>query len=169
MKFLADVKPDIVCCQEVKTRCSLSAPGYLQYWNNAERAGYSGTLVLAKKEPLSVTYGMGMEEFDKEGRLITLEYKDYFVVNVYAPSLNPHFAPNRPDYRAAWDNAFREYVCGLPKPVVMNGELFPTDTGISYSVSLSPILSNMMLDGMQSYIYDRLYPDGNNIRTMTPL
>lgn len=122
LKFLADVKPDIMCCQEVKTRCSLSAPGYLQYWNNAERAGYSGTLVLARKEPLSYTYGMGIEEFDNEGRLITLEYKDYFVTNVYAPSLNPHSAPDRPDYRAAWDEALREYVNKLPKPVIMAGD-----------------------------------------------
>jgi len=122
LKFLADVKPDIMCCQEVKTKCSLKTPEYLQYWNNAERAGYSGTLVLTRREPLSCTYGMGIEEFDVEGRLITLEFKDYFVINVYAPSLNPHSAPDRPDYRSAWDTALREYVCKLSKPVIMAGD-----------------------------------------------
>lgn len=122
LKFLADVKPDIMCCQEVKTKCALNTPGYRQYWNNAERAGYSGTLVLTRREPLSCTCGMGIEEFDREGRLITLEYRDYFIVNVYAPSLNPHSAPDRPDFRSAWDNAFREYVCKLSKPVIMAGD-----------------------------------------------
>lgn len=122
LKFLADVKPDILCCQEVKTRCTLHTPGYLQYWNNAKRAGYSGTLVLTRREPLSFSYGMGIEEFDTEGRLITLEYKDYFLVNVYAPSLNPHSAPDRPDFRSAWDTALREYVSKLSKPVIMAGD-----------------------------------------------
>ena len=91
----------------------MKTPGYLQYWNNAEQAGDSGTLILTRREPLSYTYGMGVEELDCEGRLITLEYKDYYVVDVYAPSLNLHSAPDRPDFRNEWDNAFQEYVCKL--------------------------------------------------------
>lgn len=122
LKFLADAKPDIVCCQEIKTQCSLATPGYMQYWNPAERPGYSGTLTLTKREPIFATFGMGVEQFDAEGRLITLEYKDYYLINVYAPSLNPHSAPDRSDFRIAWDEAFREYVSKLTKPLILCGD-----------------------------------------------
>ena len=74
LKFLATNKPDIVCLQEVKTKCPLNIPGYLQFWNPAKRPGYAGTLTLAKKEPLSCTFGLGQESLDEEGRLISLEY-----------------------------------------------------------------------------------------------
>lgn len=90
LKFLADVKPDVICCQEIKGQCTLNVPGYLPFWNPAKRANYSGTLVLTKRQPLSFQYGLGIEKFDDEGRLITLEYKDFFIVNVYVPNLNPH-------------------------------------------------------------------------------
>lgn len=72
LKFLSDTKPDIACFQEVKTKCALSVPGYRQYWNNAERPGYAGTLVLTRCEPITCKFGMGIDELDTEGRLIIL-------------------------------------------------------------------------------------------------
>lgn len=126
LKFLADTKPDIVFCQEIKTQCPLATPGYTQYWNPAERPGYSGTLSLTKHEPLSVTFGLGVEKFDVEGRLITLEYKDFYVVNIYAPSLNPHSAPERLEFRIAWDKALQSYVSKLQKPVILCGDFNAT-------------------------------------------
>lgn len=86
LRVLARSGADIFCCQEIKTRCPLSTPGYLQFWNPAKRPGYSGTLTLARKEPLSVRYGMGIREFDVEGRLITLEYDGFYALNVYVPN-----------------------------------------------------------------------------------
>ena len=82
LRFLADTKPDILCCQEIKTQCPLNTPGYQQFWNKAKQPGYSGTLVLAKQMPLSWSTGFGIEKFDIEGRVITLEYRDFYVVNV---------------------------------------------------------------------------------------
>ena len=105
LKFLADSKPDVLCCQEIKGKCSLKVPGYLSYWYPAKRSNYSVTLVLAKRQPLSCWYGLGIKKFDNEGRLITLEYKDYFIVNVYVPNLIPHSAPDRLDFRIEWDRA----------------------------------------------------------------
>jgi len=122
LKFLADVKPDVICCQEIKGQCTLNVPGYLPFWNPAKRANYSGTLVLTKRQPLSFQYGLGIEKFDDEGRLITLEYKDFFIVNVYVPNLNPHSPPDRLDFRIEWDKAVWEYLTKLPKPVIMCGD-----------------------------------------------
>lgn len=90
LHFLADTKPDVICCQEIKTHCNLNTPGYLQYWNPAERPGYSGTLTLTRREPLSCVLGMGKPELDREGRLITLEYKNFYLINAYVPNINPH-------------------------------------------------------------------------------
>mgnify|MGYP001040878837 CR=1 FL=1 len=122
LKFLADAKPDVLCCQEIKGQCALNVPGYLQFWNPAKRVNYSGTLILAKRQPLSCQYGLGIEKFDDEGRLITLEYKDYFIVDIYVPNLNTHSNPDRLDFRIEWDKAVREYVTKLPKPVIMCGD-----------------------------------------------
>ena len=122
LRFLADTKPDVVCCQEIKTKCALNTPGYHQFWNLAQRPGYSGTLVLAKQPPLSWSTGFGSSKFDEEGRLITLEYADYYIVNVYVPSVHPHNSPDRPDFRLEWDEALREYIARLPKPVVLCGD-----------------------------------------------
>lgn len=116
----------MVCCQEIKAKCALNTPGYLQYWNPAQKPGCSGTLTLARKEPISCSPGMGIEKFDVEGRLIALEYKDYYIVNVYAPSVHPHNAPGRPDYRLEWDAALRSYVSGLSKPIILCGDLNAT-------------------------------------------
>lgn len=122
LKFLADAKPDIMCCQEIKGKCTLNTPGYLQFWNPAKRPNYSGTLILAKRQPISVKLGLGIEKFDAEGRIITLEYKDYFVINIYSPNLNPHSAPDRYDYRREWDTAVKDYVSRLSKPIIMCGD-----------------------------------------------
>lgn len=122
LKFLSDVKPDILCCQEIKGETVLKTPSYLQFWFPAERKNYSGTLILTRREPLAVQYGLGIDRFDVEGRLITLEYKDYFILNVYAPNLNPHSSPDRLDYRIAWDKALLEYIKKLSKPTILCGD-----------------------------------------------
>ncbi len=83
LRVLAHSRADIFCCQEVKSHCPLSTLGYFQFWNPARRPGYSSTLILSRMEPLSVRYGMGGREFDEEGRLITLEYDGFYVLNVY--------------------------------------------------------------------------------------
>lgn len=122
LRFLADAQPDIICCQEIKTKCSINTPGYLQYWNAAQRPGYSGTLILTKREPLSYQTGMGIEEFDVESRLIALEYESYYIVNIYMPSLNPHSDPERPNYRNKWESAFRNFLLALQKPAIICGD-----------------------------------------------
>lgn len=120
MNFLQNTDPDIFCCQEIKKQCYLNTPEYLQFWNPAEKPGYSGTLLLSKREPLSIRYGMGVDCFDIEGRLITAEYDDYYVVNTYVP--NSQASQERLDYRVAWDAAFLSYVSSLPKPIVLCGD-----------------------------------------------
>lgn len=122
LKFLADSKPDILCCQEIKGRCPLQTPGYLQIWNPAKRPNYSGTLVLTKRQPISYHTGIGIERFDDEGRIITLEYRDYFVVTVYVPNLNPHSPPDRVDFRREWEQAIKDYLMRLPKPAIVCGD-----------------------------------------------
>ena len=128
LRVLARSGADIFCCQEIKTRCPLSTPGYLQFWNPAKRPGYSGTLTLARKEPLSVRYGMGIREFDVEGRLITLEYDGFYALNVYGPNSQSGLA--RLEYRTAWDAALREFLLTLDKPVILCGDLNVAHTEI---------------------------------------
>ena len=122
IKLMNVMKPDIMCVQEINTKCELDTPGYFQYWNLAKRRGYSGTLTLARKEPASVKLGMGIKKYDEEGRFIALEYKDYYVINVYVPSTHPNNAPERPDYRRGWDRALRKYVSKLSKPAILCGD-----------------------------------------------
>lgn len=86
LKFLAHAKPDFFCCQEIKTQCPLQTLDYFQFWDPAQRKGYSGTLTLARKKPLSVHYGLGIDEIDCEGRVITLEYETLYMINVYVPN-----------------------------------------------------------------------------------
>ena len=117
---------DFFCLQETKLQAGqidLALPGYQQYWNYAEKKGYSSTAIFAKEEPLSVTYGVGVPELDTEGRLITLEYPDFFLVTCYAP--NAQRGLTRIDHRLKWDEAFREYLCRLDrgKPVIACGDL----------------------------------------------
>ena len=97
--------------------------GYFCYWNYAEKKGYSGTAIFTKKEPISVTYGMGIEEHDKEGRLITLEFDDFYFITVYVPNSKRELL--RLDYRMEWEDAFRDYINRLneKKPIVFCGDL----------------------------------------------
>lgn len=120
LKFISRLKADIVCCQEVRTDCPLHTPGYFQYWNLAERSGYSGTLILTKKEPSSVRYGLGIDRLDREGRLIALEYPSFYVVNVYVP--NSQGSDERLDYRVEWDQALLDFLNGLDKPAIICGD-----------------------------------------------
>lgn len=101
----------------------LALEGYEQYWNFAEKKGYSGTAIFTKKKPLSVFYGMGIEEHDKEGRLITLEFEDFYMITVYTPNSQNELA--RLDYRMQWEEDFRAYLKGLEekKPVIVCGDM----------------------------------------------
>ncbi|MEF2836511.1 MAG: exodeoxyribonuclease III [Oscillospiraceae bacterium] len=117
---------DFFCLQETKLQegqIDLDLPGYEQYWNYAVKKGYSGTAIFAKKPPLSVTYGVGVEELDTEGRMITLEYADFFLVTCYTPNAQQGLA--RIDHRLKWDDAFRNKLCELDrqKPVIICGDL----------------------------------------------
>ena len=117
---------DFFCLQETKLQpgqLELPLEGYRQYWNYAEKKGYSGTAVFARQTPLSVRYGLGQPELDTEGRLITLEYPDFFLVTCYTPNAQRGLA--RIDHRLKWDAAFRTYLVGLDeqKPVIACGDL----------------------------------------------
>ncbi len=117
---------DIFCVQETKLQqgqIELETDGYFQYWNYAEKKGYSGTAVFTKEEPLSVRYGIGMEEHDKEGRVITLEFDAFYFVCVYTP--NSQNELKRLDYRMQWEDAFKEYLLSLKddKSVIVCGDL----------------------------------------------
>ncbi len=117
---------DIFALQETKLQegqINLELPGYHQYWNYAVKKGYSGTAVFTKTEPVNVTYGMGIEEHDQEGRVITLEFSDHYFVTVYTPNSKQEL--ERLEYRQHWEDDFRAYLCGLKKdkPVVVCGDL----------------------------------------------
>ena len=122
----AALDADFFCLQETKMQAGqldLEFPGYKSYWNYAEKKGYSGTAVFTKHEPLNVTYGMGIEEHDHEGRVITLEMEKFFLVTVYTP--NSQDGLKRLDYRMHWEDDFRAYLLSLneKKPVVVCGDL----------------------------------------------
>lgn len=122
----ADLNADFFCLQETKMQAGqldLEFEGYRSYWNYAEKKGYSGTAIFSRHEPLQVTYGMGIEEHDKEGRIITLEMQDFFLVTVYTP--NSQDGLKRLDYRMKWEEDFRAYLMQLDarKPVIVCGDL----------------------------------------------
>ena len=126
MQYFADADADFFCLQETKLsagQLSLSLPDYHMYWNYAEKKGYSGTAVFARQEPLSVSYGLGVPELDHEGRMITLEYPEFFLVTCYTPNAQRELA--RIDHRMKWDEAFRRKIAELDsqKPVVICGDL----------------------------------------------
>lgn len=126
VEYFKEADADIFCIQESKMRAGqldLELPGYFQYWNYAERKGYSGTAVFTKKEPVSVSYGIGIEEHDHEGRVITLEYENFYMVTVYTPNSQNELA--RLDYRMLWEDAFHAYLKELEKtkPVVVCGDM----------------------------------------------
>ena len=118
--------PDFFCLQETKLQAGqidLQFEGYEQYWNYAQKKGYSGTAIFTKHTPLSVFYGMGIEALDTEGRLITLEYDDFYLVTCYTPNAQRELA--RLDFRLTWEKAFADYLCALDakKPVIVCGDL----------------------------------------------
>lgn len=126
MESFEDLDADIFCLQETKLQegqIDLELPGYHQYWNYAEKKGYSGTAIFTKKEPILVSYGLGIEEHDKEGRVITLEFEEFYFMTVYTPNSQNELA--RLSYRMEWEDAFRAYVKKLDekKPVVFCGDL----------------------------------------------
>ena len=126
LDFFKEADADIFCIQETKMQegqLDLELDGYEQYWNYAVKKGYSGTAVFTKERPLAVTYGMAIEEHDQEGRVITLEYEDYYFVTVYTPNSQSELA--RLDYRMTWEDDFLAYLKGLEekKPVVFCGDL----------------------------------------------
>ncbi len=126
LDFFQEIDADIFCIQETKLQegqLELALPEYHQYWNYAEKKGYSGTAVFTREEPLSVSYGLGIAEHDKEGRVITLEYDDFYLVTVYTP--NSQNELRRLPYRLEWEDAFRGYLTGLAakKGVVVCGDL----------------------------------------------
>ena len=126
MNFFNESQADIFCIQESKMQegqILLDTPGYHQYWNYALKKGYSGTAVFTKKEPLSVSYGMGIKEHDEEGRLITLEFENFYFVTCYTP--NSKQGLERLSYRMEWEDAFRSYLKSLDekKPLVLCGDL----------------------------------------------
>lgn len=126
LDFFHEADADIFCVQETKLQegqIQLELEGYEQYWNYAEKKGYSGTAVFTKKTPLSVRYGIGMEEHDREGRVITLEYEKIFFVTVYTPNSQSELA--RLDYRMKWEDDFLAYLKSLEetKPVIYAGDL----------------------------------------------
>lgn len=117
---------DIFCLQETKVQAGqteLLLDGYHQFWNYAEKKGYSGTAVFSKEEPISVSYGLGIPEHDTEGRVITLEFENFYFITVYVPNSRDGLV--RLDYRMEWEDAFRNYICELDKkkPVVFCGDL----------------------------------------------
>lgn len=126
LDYFKDADADIFCVQETKLQegqIALDLEGYEQYWNYAEKKGYSGTAVFTKKTPLSVSYGIGMEEHDREGRVITLEYEYFYFVTVYVPNSQNELA--RLDYRMRWEDDFLAYIKSLEagKPVIYAGDL----------------------------------------------
>lgn len=126
MDFFKEIDADVFCLQETKLQegqHDLELPGYHQYWNYAEKKGYSGTALFTKKEPLNVSYGIGVEQHDHEGRVITAEFENYFVVTVYTPNSQRELA--RLSYRMEWEADFLAYIKGLEerKPVIFCGDL----------------------------------------------
>jgi exodeoxyribonuclease-3 len=126
MDFFDEADADVFCIQESKVsegQVALALPGYHQYWNYAEKKGYSGTAVFCKKEPLSVRYGIGIEEHDHEGRVITLEFENFYFVTVYVPNAKQQL--ERLAYRMEWEDAFLAYIEALQaaKPVIYAGDL----------------------------------------------
>ncbi len=126
LEFVREEQPDMICLQETKMQkgqAEIDLADYKEYWNSADKKGYSGTAIFTKKEPLSVRYDIEVEGHDKEGRVITLEYEDFFLVTCYTPNAQDGLA--RIGYRMEWEDAFRGYLSALDrqKPVILCGDL----------------------------------------------
>ena len=125
-EFFKQIDADVFCIQETKCQqeqVELEFENYSSYWNSAEKKGYSGTAIFTKKKPINVTYGIGIEEHDKEGRIITLEFEKFYLVNNYTPNSKREL--ERLDYRQIWEDEIRKYLLNLntKKPVIMCGDL----------------------------------------------
>lgn len=127
-EWFAEVNPDVICLQETKARAEqvdlpLQFAGYHTFWNSAQKPGYSGTLIISKHKPLNVTLGIGIDHHDTEGRVVTAEYQDFFLVTVYTPNAQNEL--RRLDYRMQWDRDFLAFVKSLEasKPVIFCGDL----------------------------------------------
>ena len=124
--FFNEIDADIFCIQETKCQkdqIDLEFKGYTSYWNSAEKKGYSGTAIFTKQKPISVTYGIGIEEHDKEGRVITLEFEKFYMINIYTPNSKREL--ERLEYRQIWEDEIRKYMLKLNenKPVIICGDL----------------------------------------------
>lgn len=133
LDYFKEVDADIFCLQETKLQggqIDLKLDGYYDYWNYAEKKGYSGTAIFSKVKPINCTYGINIEEHDKEGRVITLEFDDFYMVTVYTPNSKEKLA--RLDYRMEWEDCFRNYLKGLDekKPVIVCGDMNVAHTEI---------------------------------------
>ena len=125
-EFFKQIDADIFCIQETKCQpgqIALEFESYISYWNSAEKKGYSGTAIFTKQKPINAQYGIGIEEHDKEGRVITLEYENFYMVNIYTPNSKREL--ERLDYRQIWEDEIRKYILNLnnKKPVIMCGDL----------------------------------------------
>ena len=145
MASFAALDADIFCVQETKLQhhagqIDLDLPGYHQFWNSAEKKGYSGVAIFTKVEPLSVTYGLGLEEHDHEGRVITAEFEGFYLVCCYTP--NSQDGLKRLDYRMTWEDAFRAHLQALDekKPVVLCGDLKESPSGCKSEKCRKPII-----------------------------
>ena len=170
---------DIVCLQEIKmqrNQAEFKFNGYHEYWNSADQKGYSGTAVFSRQPALSASYGMGRPEHDTEGRVITLQYDAFYLVNVYTPNSKEQLL--RLDYRMEWDDAFRAYLCGLDakKPVVVCGDLncahneidlaYPktNENSAGFTQKEREKLSKLLLAGFTD-TFRYLYPDKRDAYT----
>ncbi|NLY18540.1 MAG: exodeoxyribonuclease III [Clostridiaceae bacterium] len=179
LDFFNEVDADIFCIQETKVQqgqVQLNLEGYYQYWNYAVRKGYSGTALFSREKPMSVTDGIGINEHDQEGRVITAEYEKFFMVNVYTPNSQQELA--RLDYRMRWEDDFRGYLKALDakKPVIICGDLNvahkeidlknPSSNGrnAGFTDEEREKLSILLADGFtDSFRY--LYPDKEHVYT----
>ena len=177
LDFFNEEKADIFCIQETKMQegqAELKLEGYYQYWNSAEKKGYSGTAIFTKIKPLNVSYGIGIEEHDKEGRVITLEFDKFYMVNVYTPNSKREL--ERLEYRMVWEDEFRKYLLKLngTKPVIMCGDLNVAHKEIDlknpktnrHNAGFTDEERNKMTELLNSVFTDSfryLYPEKENI------
>lgn len=178
-EFFQKSNSDIFCIQETKCQkdqIELEFEGYKSYWNSAEKKGYSGTAIFTKKEPIDVKYGIGIEEHDKEGRVITLEYEQFYIVNIYTPNSKREL--ERLDYRQEWEDEIRKYLLKLnqSKPVIMCGDLNVAHKEIDLknpktnhkSAGFTDEERNKMTELLKAGFIDTyryLYPDKENVYT----
>ena len=179
LDFFKEIDADIFCLQETKLQegqINLELDGYHQYWNYAEKKGYSGTAIFTKKEPIDVKYGIEIEKHDKEGRVITLEYEKFYIVNIYTPNSKREL--ERLDYRQEWEDEIRKYLLKLnqSKPVIMCGDLNVAHKEIDLknpktnhkSAGFTDEERNKMTELLKAGFIDTyryLYPDKENVYT----